>query len=602
MSWLKGQLQPEDTLLPLTLNTFVSLKDLFPRVESVEDRVPYAEIWRLASRSCEINQSFSAESCQGATFDGYDWPRICCAMQDYFFRDILLAEAISASLRTGGFDRILWVGYPGRDPFLVSPTSNVMASALSFYLKDRFDVLRPPHRVWAPVIGRCHEKMRNGVRLLRKKMTFSRGIQISRCQVIAIFPPTEEWVRFSEALTELHREYGKAFQLWSVGLYSANMETWASKEGVEIVWVPYPDRVGKEVMSFFRRRWNRWCAGGRQKFAETVGCPVLASEELEYHFKFYFTSVWPRTAEYARILEKYLCIASPEWLVGSTNPIAPQLFPYNVASKLGIRSIAMPHGYVQVGDARIESTLLACRNRFERAHFVRSFPDENRVLYCRNAGNELSYQVKDEKGCSAGQKKMVALLTSDPDVSDAFMSMADRRSFIQAFEQLADLPEDLADLEFVVKSHPRWDLSAFFRSLRFPANMRVVDPKASLVELTKRAWAIVMFNHFGSATVHAIRSEKPILFLNSAGLFWPHTEWLAFPAGEVVEDVPSLLNLLRRLKGSTSLYQELLHRCQRFKAEHLGPVETTVGQCMRMLEEREVYRLSTGAMQPMPSF
>jgi len=162
------------------------------------------------------------------------------------------------------------------------------------------------------------------------------------------------------------------------------------------------------------------------------------------------------------------------------------------------------------------------------------------VIYCRNAGNELSYQVKDEKGCSAGQKKMVALLTSDPDVSDAFMAMADRRSFIQVFKQFADLPEDLADLEFVIKSHPRWDLSDFFRSLHLPENIRVLDSKASLMDLTERAWVIAMINHFGSATVHAIRSEKPILFLNSAGLFWPHTEWLAFPAGEVAEDVPSL--------------------------------------------------------------
>jgi len=59
-------------------------------------------------------------------FDGYDWPRICRSMQDYFFRDILLAEALSISLKQDGFDRILWVGNSTQEPTLVLPTANVV--------------------------------------------------------------------------------------------------------------------------------------------------------------------------------------------------------------------------------------------------------------------------------------------------------------------------------------------------------------------------------------------------------------------------------------------------------------------------------------------
>jgi hypothetical protein len=92
ISWLKGHLQPEDTILPLTLSTFVCLKDVFPHVSAVEEWIPYTDIRRLAFRANEINQAFSAESCQRHTFEGYDWPQICRSMQDLFFRDILLAK------------------------------------------------------------------------------------------------------------------------------------------------------------------------------------------------------------------------------------------------------------------------------------------------------------------------------------------------------------------------------------------------------------------------------------------------------------------------------------------------------------------------------
>jgi hypothetical protein len=587
ISWLKEHLQPEDTVLPLTLSTFMSLRDLLPRVSAVEEWIPYADIRRLAFRAHEINQAFSADSCQSATFEGYDWPRICWNMQDSFFRDILLAEALAFSLKKKSFEQIVWVGNPTYEPYLVSPTSNVVASTFRVCLGNRFEVLSVPYQTQFDVFVRYGLKIQNGFQLFKKKVVFSRRIDIPKCHVIAISSPPEEWMRFSEALIELHREYGENFQFWSVGRASKGLREWANTEGIRDVWVPYPDRVGKEVLGFFKEHWDKWQSGNRRRFAERVGCPAMASDELKYHFYFYFMRIWPRMAEYARVLESYLKMAEPKWLIGSTSPTTPHLFPYNVASKLGISTIAVSHGYVHMGDSRIESSFLACRNRFERAHFVRSFPDERQVLYCSNAGDELSYRVNNKRIFYGDEKKLVVILTCDPDVTETFMSMADRISFIKSFEQLTDPPEDLADLEFVIKSHPRSDLSSFFQHLHFPANMRIVDPKASLFELTKRAWAIAMFNHFGSATVHAIRAEKPMLFLNSAGLFWPHTEWLAFPAGEVVGDVSSIWNLLRRLKKSPQFYQQLREKCQKFKLGDLYPAEMTLAQQLRATEAGE---------------
>jgi hypothetical protein len=578
LSWLRKHVRPRDVVVPLTMSAFAFLREFSPHVSTVEEWVSYKDIKGLAFQATEINQAFSAESCQKQTFEGYDWPRICRNMQDFFFRDILLAEALAFSLKENGGERIVWVGNPTHEAHLSTLTSNVVASTFSFYLGKRFEVLKAPHQTQAGVIARYGLKIQNVFKLFKKRIVFSREVRIPKCEVIAISSPPEEWMRFSDALRELHGKYGEKFQFWSVGRPSKELREWAKAEGVRVVWVPYPDRTGKEVMSFFKDHWDHWQKKGRRKFAEKVGCSVLASDQLDYHFEFFFMKVWPRMVEYARLLESYLKMAEPGWLIGSTDPTTSKLFPYHVAKKLGIRTIAMPHGYVQVGGVDIETSFLACRNRFERSHFIRSFADDKEVLYCNNAGNELSYQPENVDISNADNKNIVAILTCDPDIEGTFMSTANRQAFLHTFEELEDLPEEFSDLEFVIKSHPRSDLSSFFHHLHFPANMRVVDPKASLFDLTEKAWVIIMVNYFGSAVVHAIKAEKPILFLNSAGSFWPHTEWLAFPAGEVVEDVSDLWDLLRRLKNSPLFYQTLQRKCQRFKSEYLASTGETLGK------------------------
>ncbi len=207
------------------------------------------------------------------------------------------------------------------------------------------------------------------------------------------------------------------------------------------------------------------------------------------------------------------------------------------------------------------------------------------MLYCGDAVNTLSYQVNGGERIDDGRKRIAEGSHVRPDHFGSFMPMADRGAFIQEFVRLADLAETQREFTFVIKSHPRWDLSALFQAIRFPSNVTVLDPKGSVVDLTERAWVVVMFNHFGSAVVPAIETEKPLLFLHSAGVFWPRTEWLSFPAGEVVEDVPSMLNVLVRLKDSPELYQQLRDKCRRFKLGYLRPSTDTLPIHIRALEE-----------------
>jgi hypothetical protein len=583
--WLKSHLQPGDRIIALRLAEFVRLRDLMPGVTAVEEWIPYAEMKRLALRAYEINQAFSAESCGGELLDGYDWPRICIDMHVFFFRDILLAEALAEALKKEPWEKIVWVGNARQEACLMLPTDNVVAHTFWASFGNRWEVLEPPHRGNRNPLALLRQKALVGFQLLRKKMIFLWEKSISPCQIMAIFPPTEEWARFSNALEDLHKIWGTDFQIWSVGRVPKGMQAWADGRGTRAVWLPYPDAVGKETRAFFHRHWGRWSSGGRYGFAEREGCRALANDHLAYHFDFYFNKIWPRVAEYSRVLEKYLQAARPRYLIGSTDVNTTQLFVYAVAQKMGIPSIALPHGSVQEGNSLIGSSFLASRNLFERTHFIRSFPEESRVLYCSNSANELSYQPSSAGPPLGSGKKAVLILSSNVEVDHTQMPMADRVAMVESFRRLKDVPEDLRDLEFVVKGHPRWNLSAMIREIDLPApTLRVLDSGLSLLELVEKSWAVVMFNYFGSAVVHAIRAEKPLLFLNSAQLYWPHTEWLSFPAGEVIEEVSGLWDLLRRLKESPRFYGEMQERCRRFKAENLAVPGATLGQAIRALK------------------
>jgi hypothetical protein len=602
-AWLKSHLQPGDGVIAMKLAGFARLQGLLPGVTAVEEWVPYAEMKRLALRAYEINQAFAAESCGGELLDGYDWPRICAGMQDFFFRDILLAEALAEALTKEPWEKVVWVGNPRKEGCLMVPTDNVVAHTFCASLGNRWDVLKPPHRENRDLLALLRRKAFGGFWLLRKKMSFFWEKKISPCQVVAVFPPPQEWERFSDALEELRQNWGRDFQVWSVGRVPPGMQAWAKDLGARAVWVPYPDAVRGETAAFFRRHWERWSSRGRHGFAEREGCRTLASDHLAYHFDFYFNKIWPRMAEYSRVLEKYLQGIRPRYLFGSTDPNTSQLFAYAVAQKMGIPSIALPHASVQMGDVLIGSSFLACRNLFERTHFLRSFPEESRVLYCRNAANDLSYKASFEAPPMGGGKKSVLILACEVEAEKSLMPFANRVAVVESFRRLKDVPEDLRDLEFFIKCHPRWNLTVLFRELNLQTpNLRVLDSDLSLLNLVEKSWAVVMFNYFGSAVVPPILAEKPILFLNSAGLFWPLTDWFSFPAGEVVEDMAGLWSHLRRLKECPDFYREMQDKCRRFKAENLRPADKTLGQTLRALEREGPLDFPAPSCEASPEF
>jgi hypothetical protein len=589
IEWLKENLREGDQVLPLDLNAFVRMHGALPSLRYVEEFVPYHEIMQRAMKACELNEVFARIACGGETYEGYDLPAVCSSYQDFFFRDLLLTEALANSLRKNGFTEIVWVGNPANGPFLYVPTESAITGAFRHYLGEHFSILQPPRQTIFNAVRTLSGKIGNAFALLQKRVALLRPGHLTKCRVAAVFPSSDEWERFSDAMADLSREFGDQFQIWSLGRCTDKLQNWANLRKIRVVRVTYPDWVPEGVVSFFEKHWHHWQAKEKDAFAEGSGCSVLASKELEEYFRYHFMVIWPRVARFARVLEDNLKTAGPDWVIGSTNPIPPQLFPYDVAAKLGIRSVALPHGYVQHGDVHIGSSFLACRNAFERYSFIRSFRKDKQVLYCKDAGNELSYAADETATLHTDEKRLVAILTFNPDIPGTLMSSVDRKTFLEGFHELFVPPGDFSDFHFVVKSHPRWDMSEFVRNvgIRPAANVEILNPHLSLVELLSRSWAVVMYNYFGSAVVHAISVEKPVLFVNTSKPFWPETEWFSFGAGDVFESFPAFWEHLRDLKNLPQAYANSVKKCQRFKRENLEERQVTLSKVIRSVAERE---------------
>ena len=220
------------------------------------------------------------------------------------------------------------------------PTFDAVAIVIQSHFKQRFEVVSPPRRIAEGSIGDFRKKVRFGLEQIYKH-TLYREPQITRCQVVAIWS-INEWDRYTDAMSELVQEFGDQFQLWVLGAqYPNRLKEWARIAGFVPVTVSFPDTIEKNIIHFFRESWEYWVTKGRQSFAARINQPIFDADQLQYHFKFHFLKIWPSLAQWAKKLERYLQMAAPSWLIGSSNYPPEWAFPHYVANKLVIPSIAL---------------------------------------------------------------------------------------------------------------------------------------------------------------------------------------------------------------------------------------------------------------------
>lgn len=494
----------------------------------------------------------------------------------HVWREILYGQAIADALSDRSFQQLLW--QPGVSSE-GSATAEVFFQALTGGLAGRIPWQRlpgPPTRHSRSLrhrLGNAYRKGRN-----RLERLWARPLRPGRC--IAIFS-TNQWKRFMTTLDDLQGAFGADLSLWYLGRLNAPLEEAMAKRGIDLSQIQLPPVVDDDIKALFVRRHQRWREHGRHQMAEEMACPAIASPTLEGLFGSYFDFTFPRAYQWLRDLEAALEACRPELVVGSAAFTFTSALPLVAAQRCNIPSLALSHTYISGDHSPVPARYLACRNTFERQGFVDAFADDNSVLFCHNASDHLSYQVTGSAPLTnIGKTRRVALLTASPQFPTFVMPIHEIGPWVETIEALCKPPEDLQDIQWVFKFHPRFDLTHHLETFDCSDNVQVYPPTASLHELLADCWLAVLVNHVGGVGIDARLAGVPLVFLDSANYHYPKVDADSLQAVRLTSHEELWQRVRSLLEDGDRGYDDLLQQNRDFVAQRLTLANVSLSQCL----------------------
>lgn len=547
----------QDVVLPLSVNGLADAVHYFDNTAAIEDIVPYETLRQLQDVSYRLAVRFAQTACAGERLDGLDWPEICRDdLRLRCFRDMMFAHTLGTRLAGHHFDRLVWVG-----------EKSYSAASPHFVIRETLQSLRN-ESLW--MLSLVDEKRAPGKRVPRKLLYAWRRIasymtwfldRPGRQDIVSVFS-LSEWERFSDTLAAVHERYGGRYGFWYLGPVNLRVLKWVLKNKVSLTRIPFPKKLDRDIIGFFKKNFHDWQERGRYQLAREFNLPVLADNRLTPHFNLFFNSTMAYAAQWGRILKTSIRYAAPKWVIGSSASTYGSFLPFHEVTRLGIRSIALPVSHAPGGHDTISATFLACHNVFQKNSYRQYVHNDSRVILCRDASNRLSYRASDHSGAGRSSSKIVAILTALPNFEyEIGLPMANTREFIHSLYALTMPPESLRDMQFLIKSHPRSDVAYMLAHRSMPSNVRVLSAVSSITKLVNQAWLIVIWNHHGGVVSEAVTSGKPIIFFDSACWYCPKMEMNGFAAGEIVKDIPSFWKMLNQLRDSNGAYDNLAQKC-----------------------------------------
>ncbi len=562
------EIRSADLVIPLFLDSLPSLDSLGERVSFPTELIPASRARALADRALRDRDLFLERACAGETLDDLDVPAIFATDELLVvFREILFGQELGRILSERGIEKVSWVAATSTAGGTVAEDCR---RALAASLGPEIELVETrgasARRREQPLL----EKLSYPLRRLRNRLQSISGSDLGDGRWVAVFPGGH-WQRFRSTLQDLAAYGSSPFQLWYLGRAGADLRKWSREVGIRLVNLPYPGSVDSDIEAFFDRHRNRWRGEGLEALAREIDCPVLQRPEVAARLDLYFDLTFRRTAQWARALRAAVQRAEPELVVGSAAFTYTTAMPFHVTKAAGVPSLALSHTQVSGDHSPVVSTYLACRNPFEREGFRRSFPDDSRALICENASDVLTYEVTTDAEVPAGRgERIVALLTAAPHFHLFAMPLHECGECFRTLRALSAPPDDLREFDLVWKSHPRFDLSTLLHDVDLAPNVRIYPASASVSKLIAESWICILVNHFGGVAVDVATAGKPLLFLDSAGYYYPRVEPSTLEAMERVGGVDELWAEVRALARDESRYRSLARKSRSFRDRRLA--------------------------------
>lgn len=569
---------------------------------TLEDWLEPEVIARAVENSILCSDKWFEPAREHFTVEGVCLPEVDKSSMKWFWTDALLALELARSLQSRNcslsFFRNLLprasVGHPRSD------ACNTLwgKEACSKSVHIRLDQILPDI---------SFTSVRGGLSRVTEAL-FTRG-KSERRRLEKAIPPNsivfvigpEEEVRFSHLVDQFSRSFPGRVGAVFAGAPSDSAIAVISNLGVPVLqgpkWPVYRwlSALPSWLLPSPNRDLSRKFLAGYRLALEAADGTVwqLPMQHLGFHFRYYCVYRWPHLLTESLVYWRNLWSRiRPAGVLVTSRDEAVFALATITAKEAGALTFCIPHGG-NSGFKRDSTPLphdwVLCNSPLQQSRFELRTVHPARTVVCKGLLPANEYQVSPLQKQESLPRWRILALTEATGEGVNLVTYTSPKAHVRALRIVASVPEDLADkTEVWIKTHPHISDKEIIEAAGSEVVRLLLPLKSDLHTALERADLVVGVNYRGTALIHAMKAEKPVIQLLTE---WPALERRAdFPyhileEGTTVARTPEeFWNLVRSFFTQPDAAHQMREKSKRFFAEQLD--DSRFPGVVRLVDEK----------------
>jgi hypothetical protein len=293
---------------------------------------------------------------------------------------------------------------------------------------------------------------------------------------------------------------------------------------------------------------------------------------LDFHFAYYAEKRWPQLIFLLDLWTNLWKAGHPRIVIASTLFTSEAQLPVEAARRCGIPTLALPHALVCEPEGPIASEYICYNYSCQKLMFLHEGFCANNLMPCKGILTEDEYKSRPANLFPSINPWKILVLTNNIGFGASIgMMLARPRAQLDAIKTVGSIPKEiLPKVSLYIKTHPHWPDIELFKATGRDLTAKVLPPDTELGPLLSRVDLVVALNYYGSALIHVLRKEKPVVF------FWTDrgSEWLNFSkfflaAGPCVETAEEFWILVERFFTDSVTANKMCSQVQEFHQNYL---------------------------------
>lgn len=554
---------------------------------TLEDWLEPEVIARAVENSILCSDKWFESAREHFTVEGVCLPEVDKSSMKWFWMDALLALELTRSLQSRNcslsFFRNLLprasVGHPRSDACNTLWRKEACSKSVHILLDQVLPGLS------STLVRGALSRVTEALRARGKSGQGRSEKTIPRDSIVFVMGPEEE-VRFSHLVDQFSRSFPGRVGAVIAGAASDSAIALIANLGVPVLqgpkWPVYRwlSALPSWLLPSPNRAWSQKFLAAYRLALKAAGGTVwqLPMQHLGFHFRYYCVYRWPHLlAESLVYWRKLWSRIRPAGVLVTSRDEAVFALATITAKEAGALTFCIPHG----GNSgfKRDSTPLAhdwvlCNSPLQQSRFeLRSIPPA-RTVVCKGLLPANEYQVSPLHKQGSSCRWRILALTEATGEGVNLVTYTSPKAHVRALKIMASVPEDLADkTEVWIKTHPHISDMEIIQAAGNKVMQLLLPLKSDLHTALERADLVVGLNYRGTALIHAMKAEKPVIQVLTE---WPALERRAdFPyhileeGTTVARTAEEFWNLVRSFFTQPDAAHQMREKSKRFFAAQL---------------------------------